>query len=185
MTPTLQRPTSERVALPAAGDHDAFASFYRTYCDAVLWYFRRRVRDAELAADLMMEVFAAALLACHRETIEPEDAVAWLFGVARNKLADSYRRGTVEASARQRLGLERLAVTDDDLERIDDLTHEDRIIELVAALPAEQREVVVARVLADEDYDRIAERMGTSPMVVRKRLSRALRGLKLSIGRRG
>lgn len=171
------------MGLPVAGDPEAFARFYRTYRDAVLFYFRRRVRDPELAADLMMEVFAAALLASQRGRVDPENPAAWLFGVARNKLADSYRRGAVEASARQRLGLEPLAMTDADLERIDELTDEDRILEYLDGLPEGQRELVRARVLEDEEYEEIARRLGTSPVVVRKRLSRALHRLKNGIGR--
>ena len=40
---------------------EAFAVFYRRHVQALLAYFARRTRDAELAADLTAETFAAAL----------------------------------------------------------------------------------------------------------------------------
>lgn len=45
-------------------------------------------------------------------------------------------------------------------------------------LPAEQREAVERRVLQEEPYAAIAERLGCSEQVVRKRVSRALSTLR-------
>ena len=44
----------------AADDPEAFARFYRLHVRGVIAYFRRRVHDPELAADLTAETFAAA-----------------------------------------------------------------------------------------------------------------------------
>ena len=49
-------------------DPDAFAVFYDRYETAIVGYFLRRTKDAELAADLTAEVFAAALSAAARDT---------------------------------------------------------------------------------------------------------------------
>ena len=51
----------DALLVAAADDPDAFAAFYRLHVRGVIAYFRRRVRDAELAADLTAETFAAAL----------------------------------------------------------------------------------------------------------------------------
>ena len=48
-------------------------------------------------------------------------AVAWLFAIAHNKLTDSVRRGMVENASRRRLGMESLALDDDDLLRVVEL----------------------------------------------------------------
>lgn len=58
-------------ALPRKGDHAGYAQFYREYEGAVLAYMRQRVRSSDLAADLTMEVFAAALLAIHVRSSRP------------------------------------------------------------------------------------------------------------------
>ena len=51
----------ERLVREVARSADAFVELYRRYEQPMLGYFRRRVTDAELAADLTGEVFARAL----------------------------------------------------------------------------------------------------------------------------
>ena len=52
--------------LLTAGGPDGFAVFYRRHVEAILRYHARWARDAEIAADLTAETFAAALEAKHR-----------------------------------------------------------------------------------------------------------------------
>ena len=161
---------------------EAFAVFYRRHVDSLLAYFARRTRDAELAADLTAETFAAALVGAHRHRPDHGPAVAWLYGIARRKLvacrpprrgrgprpaaarhgaADAHRRG---ARARGGAGhRRRLRAT---------------AREGLEALPADQREAVLARVLDEQDYAEIAATARTSESVVRKRVSRGLAGLR-------
>ena len=98
------------------GDGDAFGAFYRRHRAITLAYLCRRTQDPEVAADLLGESFAAAL-ACVMDPGQelPESPVAWLLTVARNKLIDSWRRGQVEAAARERLGMQPLRLTDFDI----------------------------------------------------------------------
>ena len=95
----------------------------------------------------MAETFAAALLALHADT-EPEQLevpVAWLLGIARNKLYESYRRGRVEAAARQRLHLEPLVLDDNDLALVDELSETDLVKQLADVLPPDQLEALRLR----------------------------------------
>jgi RNA polymerase sigma-70 factor (ECF subfamily) len=180
------RGTSDRRLLLAArrGDGDAFAIFYRRYGDLVLAYFIRRVRGPELAADLMMEVFAAALSETQKaDWRAPGDGGRWLFGIAHNKLVDSYRHKTAEQRARTALRLEPVELDDQDIERINELTSEEGVLLRLAALPRDQREAIRAHILEEQSYDEIAEDLGTSSMVVRKRVSRGLRHLREAGGR--
>jgi RNA polymerase sigma factor (sigma-70 family) len=157
-------------------DPDAYAALYRRYERPILGYLVRRTRSPELAADLAAETFAAALESLRKDRGPHEAAGAWLFGIARNKLADSARRGRVEEGARRRLALERLTLTDDALDRIDDLAHDAE--SLVAELPADQRDALLARIVQERDYDDIATTLDTSALVIRKRVSRALSALR-------
>jgi RNA polymerase sigma factor (sigma-70 family) len=76
------------------GDPDAFGQFYVRYRELIIGYLMRRVRDPELAADLMGETFAAALVAVMDASRPlPDVPSAWLFTVARNLLVDGARRG--------------------------------------------------------------------------------------------
>lgn len=172
------------LALARDGSGESFAVFYRRYSELVLGFFARRVASPEAAADLTMEVFAAALLATRRASSPvPEHPSAWLFAVARNKLADSYRRGYVEATMRARLQTEAVALDDDDIARINELTDEDRIMELLQALPPDQREAVQASIIDDERHTVTAARLGCSALVVRQRASRGLRALRGALQR--
>jgi RNA polymerase sigma-70 factor (ECF subfamily) len=166
----------------AKGDPDAFVSFYRRHLASMLAFFVRRTGDPELTADLTAEVFAAALLAAKRYQPGDRPALAWLYGIAAHKLADSRRRGRVEVRARKRLALEPLVIEDEDIARIDELAatadSQVRLEAAVQGLPAAQRDAVLARVVEERPYPEIAERMACSEMIVRQRVSRGLRTLR-------
>ena len=161
----------------------AFAVFYDRYEHAMLAYFMRRARDPEIAADLTAEVFAAALAAAERYQPQAPTAAAWLFTIAHNTLANSVRRGRVEADARRRVGIrEAVTLTSEELERVESLTSSDgEVIELLRHLPPEQREAVRARVLEERSYPEIAAQLRTSELVVRKRVSRGLSRIKAQL----
>jgi RNA polymerase sigma factor (sigma-70 family) len=162
-------------------DPGAFAEFYDRYEAAVVAYFVRRTKDAEVAADLTAEVFAAMLRAAPRyKPIEPT-AAGWVFTIAHNTLAKSVRRGRVEAHARARIGI-RDAVTfePDELERVEALASggESPLTALLERLPPEQAAAIRARVLDERGYPEIAAELRTSALVIRKRVSRGLAAMR-------
>jgi RNA polymerase sigma-70 factor (ECF subfamily) len=70
-------------------------------------------------------------------------------------------------------------LTDADLDRVDELASLDAdILALVASLPEDQRDALMARVVAERSYEEIAEELRCSPSVVRQRVSRGLRTLR-------
>jgi RNA polymerase sigma factor (sigma-70 family) len=175
-----RRSDQQLLALTVTADPGAFTVFYERHVDVVLAYLRRRTSSPEAAADLMAETFAAALLALHAKT-EPLDIdvpVAWLLGIARNKLYESYRRGKVEAAARQKLGLEPLVLDDGDLALVDELSETELVDQLADLLPPDQLEALRARVIDEREYDEIARELQCSEAVIRKRVSRALNTLR-------
>jgi len=161
------------------GEPEAFGVFYRRYERDVLAYFMRRTRDAELAADLCAETFAAALIAARRR-YRPlgEPATAWLFTIARRVLSRSLERHRAEARARRRLGVERPPLSDEARETIERLIEEDGIRAVLEQLPADQAAAVHGRVLEELTYEELAARAATSPAAVRQRVSRALSTLR-------
>jgi RNA polymerase sigma factor (sigma-70 family) len=167
-----------------SGEAQAFDEFYRRRRTTVLRFLRPRVRNAELASDLMCETFASALMVVHDHGRDlPREPIAWLLTIARNELVDAMRRGTVAEDARRRIGLQRLVLDDEDLEAIDDAAADaDLMAELARELPAEQLDALTARVLDERPYPDIAAELGCSQAVVRKRVSRALLTLRLNRG---
>lgn len=153
--------------------------------DRVLAFFARRTLDPQVAADLTAETFADAYM--HRSRIEDRGdlGAAWLFGVARHKLAHYYRRGRVEERARRKLAITTPLLAPADLEQLDDhagLTETRGLIrEAIQELPDEQRIALVMRVLDDRSYDEISKRLGCSQQTARQRVSRGLRALRSRI----
>jgi RNA polymerase sigma factor (sigma-70 family) len=162
---------------------EAFAAFYRRHERLVLGYFMRRTRNAELAADLTAETFAAALDTVRRFDAARGPALAWLFGIARNQLRRAHEKRRVEDRARRRLGIPPTVLDDDALERIQRLGEEARVVALLDLLPADQRHAVRARVIDERPYEQIAAEIRCSPSVVRQRVSRGLNTLRTAIRR--
>lgn len=174
------RSDTELLLATRAGDAPAFGVFYRRHRLLALAYLRRRTADPETAADLLAESFAAVLARVldGAQTL-PDAPVAWLLMIARNKLIDSWRRGQVEAAARERLGMESLSLSDADLGEIERLVAETDLMDsLSQLLPSDQLQALAERVLDDRSYTEIARRMDCSEAVVRKRVSRALATLR-------
>jgi RNA polymerase sigma-70 factor (ECF subfamily) len=172
--------TDEAALLAAARSSAAgFAAFYRHFERPVVGFFFNGTGRADLAADLTAETFARAL-----ESIAAFDpargrADQWLFGIARNVLAESYRRGRVEASARRRLGMAPLVLDDHAAETIARLSADQRSASsALTSLPADQRRAIEARVLHDRPYPEIAAELSCSEALIRQRVSRGLRALR-------
>ncbi len=167
-----------------AGDAECFGEFYRRRRGAVLAFLRPRVASPELAADLMCETFAGALVAVHEPDRElPREPVAWLVAIARNELLDAWRRGTVAEGARRRLALEPVVLGDEDLIAVDDAAADaDLLAQLAHELPPDQLYALSAHLFEERGYPEIAKELGCSQSVVRKRVSRGLTTLRASRG---
>ena len=161
---------------------DDFATLYDRHGRALVIFFQRRTYDAEAAVDLMAETFAIAF----RDRAQfrgagDDDAGAWLYGVARHQLSGYYRRGRVERRALARIGVARRALTDAEIERIDELAGtaalRAELGEALTRLPAEQRDALELRVVHECSYEEVARRLAVSEPTARQRVSRALRAL--------
>jgi RNA polymerase sigma-70 factor (ECF subfamily) len=179
MPEQAEDPDAALVAAVAARDEAAFVTFYRRYLPVVLRWCLRETGNREIAADLSAEVFAAALISSRRYRPEQGSVLAWLLGIARNKLLESRRRKRVEDSARRRLRLEPVALSDADLDRVEELASlDEEILVLVEGLPGPLRQALDARVLQQRSYEEIAAELRCSQSVVRQRVSRALKSLR-------
>jgi RNA polymerase sigma factor (sigma-70 family) len=176
-SPALTRSDAALMAA-ARTDPDAFRELYGRYAERVHGYFARRTHDDAAALDLTAETFAQAWLVRARFRDDAAGSAApWLFGIARNALLMSVRRGAIERRATERLGL---------MGRLDhapattapDESWADGADELLDSLPESQREAVRLRVIEDLDYERVADALGTSPSAARVRVHRGLEALR-------
>lgn len=172
-------PDEEELLVAARSSAAAFADFYEHFERTMLRFFLHATSRPELAADLTAETFARSLESVASYDPSRGRAHQWLFGIARNVLAESYRRGRVDDAARVRLGLPALVLDDHSAETIARLSAgRDKTSRALARLPVEQRQAIEARVLEERDYGEIAGELDCSEALVRQRVSRGLRALR-------
>jgi RNA polymerase sigma factor (sigma-70 family) len=178
--------TDDQLLTLSATDGDAFGAFYERHAQSVLAYATRRLGGPEAGAEVTAETFACALAGLKRFRPDRGPAAAWLYGIARHQIARTLERGAVEQRYRRRLGVPRLELTEDEIERIEELAErEGAEIELhtaLAELPEEQRAPLHARVVEERSYTEIAQELYVTPAAARKRVSRALAVLRSKLG---
>jgi RNA polymerase sigma factor (sigma-70 family) len=167
----------------ARADAGAFRELYDRYAESVYGFHLRRTGDAHAAYDLTAETFAQAWLSRKRfRDGAGGSAGPWLFGIARNLLAQSVRRRRIELAACERLGI---------IERLDEppttaepdevwLTGLD---EALAELTDGERRALELRVVDSLPYEAVAAGLATSEGAARVRVSRALVRLRQRLTR--
>lgn len=156
---------------------ERFRELYTSHFDALLGYALRRVAAPADAADVVSDTF---LVAWRRRGHLPvgDEARLWLYGVARNVLANQ-RRGD---RRRDRLGerlRERLQASAHLFERPDD---DLGVREALATLPWLDREVLTLSAWEQLEPREIAEVLGITSETARARLSRARKRLRVALG---
>src|SRR4051812_42427295 len=115
------RSDEDLAAAAQRGDGDAFGELYRRHVVAITTFMHRRSSSPELAFDLTAETFAAAVAGLGSYRSRRGSFRGWLFGIAANELRAAWRHGQVEDRARRRLALERIALDDEAIERVERL----------------------------------------------------------------
>jgi RNA polymerase sigma factor (sigma-70 family) len=169
------------VELLADDGPDSFAEFYRRHARRVAGYLMRSTDDAETAADLTAETFAAALIARRRYRPASGAPGSWLLGIASHKLNDWRRRGYAEDRARCRLRMERIDLSDADLDEFERLGDEVSLVDIIDELPADQSAALRARFVQGRSYAAIAGAQHVTEGAIRQRVSRGLAGLRRRI----
>jgi RNA polymerase sigma-70 factor (ECF subfamily) len=167
-----------------ATDPDAFEAFYREHVEAVQRFVARRVDDRDRAADLTAEIFLAAIASAGAYRPGRGTPVAWLFGVARNVVADDRRCQAREHRAHGEIVGRRL-LDDDDLARIearlDAAARSRALYAALATLPESERAVLELVAVDDLPVAQAAAALGIRPVTARVRLHRARRSLRAQL----
>lgn len=173
------------------GDRAAFTLLVRRHKTAIFNFILRQVRAAQVAEDLVQDVFVKIV---HNATEFKHEArfTTWAYAIARNVCIDHLRK----MSLRKHPSLDQQGSQDDGDgptlgERIPDKSPGatvDRaaignelgvkITRAVELLPAEQREVFLLRELANIPFKDIAEMTGVPENTVKSRMRYALERLQ-------
>jgi RNA polymerase sigma-70 factor (ECF subfamily) len=144
----------------------------------VFRFVRRRVGSVEDAEDLTQEVFAnAAERLAGGEAASP--ALAWLYTVARRRIADEARRNRPRT-----VPLELVAAP-----VAEEPSYGEEVAEALSAglasMPEGQRRVVVGRLLQGRNFADLGRELGTSEEACRMRFMRGLQHLREEFTREG
>ena len=158
-----------------AGDPRGFDVLYRAFGQSVVGYLRaRHVADPD---DLANEVFVRAFRAIHTVRGDGERFRSWLFGIAHNAAIDDLRR-QARRPYEVVLDHDRPAVGGNVETEAIALVDEARVESLLARLSADQRDVVLLRVLGDLSVSQTAAVLDKSYEAVKALQRRAIVSLR-------
>ena len=167
------------IARARKGESEAFGELYRRYFDPIFRYLRTRVEQEKDAEDLAEAVFLRAYQSLHRYRERGWPFSAFLYQVARNALADHYRKGRPETDLTEAEGLGTAArALDEDLVMAERMR---TVQQAMIGLPTDYQEVIRLRVLLGVPTETAAQWMGRSEGAIRVMLYRALTALRAKL----
>jgi len=170
------------VAGATSGDASAVEALFRELQPRLLRFLRSQ--EPRAADDLAAEVWVAVARGIARFQGDWGDFRAWIFAIARRRLADHRRtaaRRRTDVAESESFELRPSADAPEE-QTLDKLTGQQAASLITSVLSGDQAEVVLLRVLADLDVDEVAAIMERSPNWVRVTQHRALRTLARRLG---
>ena len=153
------------------GDENALVELVNRYHSPLYKFLCRFTGDIHLANDLVQETFTRLLI---YQGAAPDQFKSWMYALARNLARDHFRS--------RHYRYEQAADFSDDTLGFDPLQftigENDDVTTALAALTADQREVIVLRFYHDLKLEEIAEITGAPVGTVKSRLFHALKRLK-------
>jgi RNA polymerase sigma factor (sigma-70 family) len=146
------------------------ATAFRRHYQQVYRYVRRRNRSHVQAEDIAQEVFAEAAARLGPEVPGAPPALAWLYTVAKRRLADEARRATAAPA---------LVVIEPDDEPQEYGPAVARALRAaIAELPELQRQVVLMKLVQGRTFADIADRVDSTEAACKMRFARGLERLR-------
>ena len=168
------------VAAAARGNRQAYEQLVRKYQDRLMLTVGRVVRDRSDAEDVCQEAFLRAFV--HLPTFTGRSAFfTWLCRIALNVAIGEHRRRTrapfreLPAETARQEPIDRGDRPGDRLMRRESVS---RLRQALAALPPDQRAVLVLRAVNGLNYHEISRRLDLNIGTVRSRLHRARQELR-------
>lgn len=160
-----------------ARDGQAYGELYDLYADRIRKFLFFKLPRKEDAEDLLHETFLRAWEYMTSSLVE--DVGALLFRIARNLIADFYRKKRPEALTE---ALEASLQDESDIERAtDSQLAGEKVLETLRGMKDEYQEVLVMRYLSEMEIDEIAVALTKTPNNIRVLLHRAKAALKKNL----
>lgn len=173
------RETDQTLMIRAAcGERDALDTLIRRHANGLLTFIHRMIGDRHRAEELFQEVFLAVWV--RRASYKfGRPFRPWLYGIAMNKCREEFRKSRPVAVDFQ--ADPPVPVLADDPTPTETVLASERAVHVahaVAALPDQQRTVVVLRIWNGLSYGEIAEAMRKTQGTVRSHMFHALAAMR-------
>ena len=172
-------PFDDVLAAAQAGAAWAFEVLYRDLAPAVTGYLR--LHGAVEPDDLASETFIGVFTGLSRFQGDEDALRGWVFTIAHRRLLDDWRRRSRRPQLADELPEPRDPVGGDVEDDVLGRIGTDEVTRMCGTLPADQRSVLLLRILADLTVDQVAAVMDRSAASVKALQRRGLRTLRAQL----
>lgn len=160
-----------------AGDSAAFAKIYDLYLLPVYRYIFLRTSDKTLTEDITQTVFLKAFSNLSNFNESERSPLGYFFTIARNTVIDYHRKKNFLIADEEEVfsKIESLSPTPEQQFQV--LEKKEKLMEALAQLKDNYRDILILRYLNDFSNQEIAEMTGKSEDAIRQIQSRAIRKL--------
>jgi RNA polymerase sigma-70 factor (ECF subfamily) len=159
----------------ACNDPTVFNQLYLSHIRPIYRYIYSRVGEAKQTEDLTAQVFIAALEGLPRYHHQGHFA-AWLFSIARHKVADHYRSQHQDLPLEARIA--ELEKKGDPLSAVIQTEETQRLSKLIHQLDEQDQELLRLRFVAELNFVEIGRLMNSNMEATKKRFYRLLAHLR-------
>ena len=157
-------------------DPEALEALHQQFYEPVARYIRFKVSDRQTTEDLSGEVFVRVLEALKRDKAWRESPQGWVMGIARNVVADYYRKRErltevkleADVTATQEANPSQVALLGE---------RKQRLMQAIQQLTDDQRDVILMRFMEGINIEGVAQAINKTPGAVKGLQYRALRAL--------
>ncbi len=162
------------------GDVDKLGILFERYHGLLFNFLLRLTGSRHQAEDLVQEVFVRLLK--YRHTYRGESQfTTWMFQIARNARVDYFRRSPREEAVAEEELRERVSLLPSPSEQAEQSEEMQIVLDALARLPEERREVLLLRGFAGLKFEEIAGQLQCSVNTIKGRAFRAIRELRASV----
>ncbi len=167
----------ELMSLYQSGNYLAFEVLYHRSSGKVFQYLNGKV-SAEVAQDLLQEIFIKIHKARDQYS-KQYPYLPWLFTISRNTLFDYFKSAKVSRKNSE------VSLNENEMEILNlepaDLGADVNLTSALSHLPENQRRAIELRYLREWSFEKIADDIQTTPVNVRKLVSRGVKKLRSGI----
>ena len=160
-------------------DTHAFGLIYEKYIDQIYKFVYFKVSSKDIAEDIVSESFIKGLNSLEKFVPKTESSLkSWLYTIAYNNVKDYYRTKKEEIDIEEVFNI---CTKECFWENLDNKEKLKEVIDFLATLKEEQREILIMRIWNDLSYKEISEITGKSVDNCKKIVSRVLKNVNTNL----